>query len=1442
MEESKHKPIILYTLSVVIPAVVILAALAGLNITPFGDNSLAISDGDALYINYLGYVGRALSGKEGILFSFEKGLGGNMMGSWGWFLLNPFFVLFASADIMNYMQIYTFVSLLNFCVCGLTMYILLKDIYGHKSSNLIFSTAYALNGFLVANVFQVNFFAVIPALPIMALGLRRILNDQNPLIYILSVAYSLLMNFYFGFMLCAASVLFFLVSFLTDQNDINHKKTVVVKYAISSIIAGAISAVVWLPAILSLRGGRLDQSVVYSISLQENMPFLDMFSKFFSGANSTAELRNGLPNLFVGILPVFLVIVFYSSRRIDRRKKAASAVLLLFYLVSFFVPVLNIAMHGGTTTNWFNYRDSFVFCFLMLMIAAEEWEHILYEPGRNLKRAATILLFTALIVFDKRFEFVSGVMVLLDFAILALMLLAYWMHKNNPMKNPKTTMTKVVLLLMCVNLFLNYYFSTKSVMEWSHKESEYRETVLPVSAMIEAVHNTDDSFYRMEIGEQRSGNCGNDPMLYGYYGVGHGGSDDRNFVRTTLSELGIHRFDMRNSYGPGVPAATDTLLGLKYIISKDDLAEEKGYENVINLEGWGIYKNSSALPIGILVDDRIDSVEIDLENIFDNLNNAWSAMTSSQKEVFIEEEGEISFSSHNVSDSLELNRNEAKAIVTSRDASLSAQYSSEGEDTFLSDNISDSSSDSASEINDNLGRGTLHEKPENMNYIMFSFKASRDGAVYSYNRSGITEVQGSVLPALNYEGFYHKGDEVIGYLPLPSTVATEYLLEEVAGRFKVAYADADVLEELSQTILCRPSEIKKESDRFLRGEFTAEAGQKLMFTIPYDEGWTCYVDGKEVPISMVLDVFMAVDAPEGTHSYTMKFVPTGLKAGVVISSIGLIGIIFLLIYNHLSKKYVNGNHTDETTLPERYVGTINLGSEIIEDPQKPVNNTLKDNPAITVTDENEISKGIAVLVLVVVALIISLKSAHNLFLPYNQSVDSAVFEYVGRLMGRGGVMYRDTFDHKGPLLYFINWAGTRISGGSVGIGVIELGTILTTLILTYYVFRQFTGKSLAVVGAASIILAGYQYFESGNTVEEYALPFIIGGLYIFTRFFLKKNISGISVGICGFCLGCVLLLRENMVALWIVFSIGVIVSERKNPRRFGVLILQFLVGMLVAFLPAFLYLVANHALSDFIDQYILFNFRYSDISFVVRLQYIIGWGKLPGVAISLVISVILLLTKYDRKYLCAINLMYQLLNIVFIGIAGTGFSHYGLMLIPGYVLTLAMLLDHIRGKIKHQYTVSLAIIAFIALMIPWIRFSTNELQEKYNNRYKNAESVAAAMIWDNTDPDDQIIVCGNADRIYIESERESASKYSYQLPIGDKDPKIFVEFLEDLEKNEPEVLVIDSYDLGGILDYTNLNKVVDQYLKDHTYYKWGEMGGITVFGRKELKTTENAKA
>ena len=903
MRKLLRKPPLFYLLSFFIPALIIFSALAGLKITPFGDNTLAISDGKSLYLNYLGYVGRAVKGQEGFLYSFTKGMGGNMMGSWGWFLLNPFFALFALFDIANYMQAYTYVSALNFCLCGLTMYCLLKDLYGHKAGNLIFSTAYALNGFLVANVFQMNFFTGVAALPLMVLGLRKILKDKNPILYVFSLAYSLLMNFYFGFMLCAASVLLFLVFFVANRDGTLNRKSVANKYIISSLLAGAVSSIVWLPALLSLRGGRLDQSIAHAITFRENMPFLDMLSKLFTGANSTAELSNGLPNVFVGILPVFLVILFFMNKKSGRKEKTAAAFLLLFYLVSFYTPVLNIAMHGGTTTNWFNYRDSFVFCFLVLMIAAGEWERFTDEPIDNTRRAAVILASIIFIVFSKSYEFVTGGAVLIDLIILALMLLARQMHIKHPEKNPKGVMAVVVLLLMCINLFLNYYFSTKNILEWEKKESEYQKVVVPVSAMVDAVKRSDSDFYRIEVGEQLSGNLGNDPMLYGYYGVGHGGSDERDFVRTGLSKLGVRRFNMRNSYGKGIPSASDSLLGLKYIISKEDLAEEKGYQKLVGIEDWAIYQNPFSLSVAVLANQEISKTELNLDDVFGNLNRTWSAMSGSDEAIFLPED-DIVFTSHNLFDPVEMTNEEAARIVREKDAAAESQS---GERDTENEDSSESASESKEKEAEFLNEGSYKELPEGSSYIQYTITVHRDGPVYSYNRSGMTENNGSTVPSLIYEGYYHEGDKITRYLPVSGGVVSRSVLEDVAGRFKCAYVDTEALARQFGQVNGRPCTIERIKDSHLRGEFTAEEGQLLMLTIPYDEGWTCRIDGEEAEIKQVLGVFMAIDAPAGSHSYEMRFFPTGMKTGIGLSAAALLATLAFALVDHRRRRRVRGS-------------------------------------------------------------------------------------------------------------------------------------------------------------------------------------------------------------------------------------------------------------------------------------------------------------------------------------------------------------------------------------------------------------------------------------------------------------------------------------------------------------------------------------------------------
>ena len=125
------------------------------------------------------------------------------------------------------------------------------------------------------------------------------------------------------------------------------------------------------------------------------------------------------------------------------------------------------------------------------------------------------------------------------------------------------------------------------------------------------------------------------------------------------------------------------------------------------------------------------------------------------------------------------------------------------------------------------------------------------------------------------------------------------------------------------------------------------------------------------------------------------------------------------------------------------------------------------------------------------SFIICMQSPINPFSVHGTSwVDSSVFKYIGGRMAKGDVPYRDMFDHKGPIIYFLNLIGYYIAPNR-GIWVIEFIFMFFSLLGAYKIARMFcnAGQSLFIVMIAMSLI--FSYLEGGNLVEEYAIPFQI---------------------------------------------------------------------------------------------------------------------------------------------------------------------------------------------------------------------------------------------------------------------------------------------------------------------------------------------------------------
>jgi uncharacterized membrane protein YfhO len=90
----------------------------------------------------------------------------------------------------------------------------------------------------------------------------------------------------------------------------------------------------------------------------------------------------------------------------------------------------------------------------------------------------------------------------------------------------------------------------------------------------------------------------------------------------------------------------------------------------------------------------------------------------------------------------------------------------------------------------------------------------------------------------------------------------------------------------------------------------------VFFSVPYEDGWTAYVNGKETVIEKVDVGFMAVFAEKGINEIVFVYNTPGLKLGAVISALSVIGLIAYMIFFRIEQR----RKTDDYTLMTEYLG------------------------------------------------------------------------------------------------------------------------------------------------------------------------------------------------------------------------------------------------------------------------------------------------------------------------------------------------------------------------------------------------------------------------------------------------------------------------------------------------------------------------------------------
>lgn len=95
---------------------------------------------------------------------------------------------------------------------------------------------------------------------------------------------------------------------------------------------------------------------------------------------------------------------------------------------------------------------------------------------------------------------------------------------------------------------------------------------------------------------------------------------------------------------------------------------------------------------------------------------------------------------------------------------------------------------------------------------------------------------------------------------------------------------------------------RAERDSRISGTAQLDQNGILMMTIPYEDGWRAYVDGKEVEIHRVNYGFSGIYLEKGTHSIRMEYHCPGFAPGVICSICCLVLLILIWVYNLQKRK------------------------------------------------------------------------------------------------------------------------------------------------------------------------------------------------------------------------------------------------------------------------------------------------------------------------------------------------------------------------------------------------------------------------------------------------------------------------------------------------------------------------------------------------------------
>ena len=843
-----------YTLSILIPAVMILAIFLLFTITPFGNRTWLTIDLGQQYVDFFSYYqDTLLHHPEQFFYSFSKSIGGEMVSLWAYYLLSPFnllFLLIPHSAIAMGVSLLIFLKLVS---CTVSFAVLLDVKFKQRNwTTLLFALSYGFMSYLSANQFNMMWLDALIGLPLIILGVDALLQKRNPLYYVFPLSLTILSNYYTGYMICLFLGLYFPYAYLTANDSFSWKSFIKQfgRFIVYSVLSVGLIMVILLPTFYSLLGSKgTATTIAWSLKSEYN-PLL-MASKLFIGSFDFHEMQKGYPNIFVGSLAMFSFLCYFKEKKIARSQRLYALFIAIVLLISFNIEMFDKLWHAGQLPNWYSYRFSFLFSFWMVFLGYQ-W---------TLKKTAVGILETfvyfflvlatsiGFILFPK--DYLQGWQIALGFGLSMGILYGLILIGRG-----KRAHQKFLISFVVIELLLNSIITLSRLGYVMNSEfTAYQSSLQNWSTILLPAEN---EFYRSEKTMLRSKN---DSLQVPTYGVSHFSSTFEKETEKFFDAIGVRQGTAYVNYSNGT-LLTDALLGIKntFIETTDatynERWERKDLEDLLTIATFNeghVVTNQNVLSIAYPMKPILKSMKVPTNHPITMQNQLANALsgTTSPKNIFTRVSYETTF--ENIIDSPVVYQR-IQVDDKTQYGTITLTFTPETDDPIYL------------EMAGTMGEEDLEMTLNGEPYAFYPVQSKPVLLSVAKNQKGQPQI---LRITVKDDGFEFSK---LNLYSLNTSLLNERLEKTKEQELK--------LETFSATHFAGTMDVLEDST--------------VLTTIPYSTGWKVWVDGQELETYKILDSLLGFTISKGTHRIEYRYTTPFLPEGSLVSLASLLLLIFIL--------------------------------------------------------------------------------------------------------------------------------------------------------------------------------------------------------------------------------------------------------------------------------------------------------------------------------------------------------------------------------------------------------------------------------------------------------------------------------------------------------------------------------------------------------------------